>query len=91
MVVRIPGKPDAYSAYLAVSVSIGLALEVGYGRATKPESFPIIPREGLIDWLTRRTLSDLMDLGFEPEGWQQAYMSQELSWGEPWARNGDGA
>ena len=72
-VVRWPGASDADLTKVVVHISIDLAMDVAASRAIDPESYPIIPRTGVADWITRKTLADLLELGFEPDGWQESY------------------
>lgn len=87
MVVRLEGEPTAVAVYRAISATIAVAMDVAYSRATKPDSHPIIPHEGTIEWLALRTVSDLLELGYEPDGWETAYGDRDASsYREPWLR-----
>lgn len=72
-VVRWPGCTDAELVKLAVNISLDVAWWVAAARAVEPDSCPTIPRTGVVEWLTRKTLADLLEIGYEPDGWQKAF------------------
>lgn len=63
----------AWRARTAVWASIGTAHDIGATRAVDPDAYPGVPREGVAEWMARKTLAQLLNLGFEPEGWQEAF------------------
>ena len=71
-VVRMPGMSDAESAVIVIWSTVELAADVAAARAINPGSHPIVPAD-FRAWLIRKALGDLVELGFEPEGWQDAY------------------
>lgn len=63
----------AVRAKLSVWASIGTAYDIATARAADPDTYPGVPKTGVAEWLARKTLADLLNLGFEPEGWQEAF------------------
>lgn len=63
----------AVRAKLSVWASIGTAYDIATARAADPGTYPGVPKTGVAEWLARKTLADLLNLGFEPEGWQEAF------------------
>lgn len=71
-----------WRARSSVWASIGTAYEIGAARAIDPDTWPGVPKQGVAEWLTRKTLADLLNLGFEPEGWQEAFATMPGEDGE---------
>lgn len=73
-----PTPTPADAAWAAVWASIRVAVDVTVERQRNPEAFPLVESRGdaVIDEMTRKALAHLMELGFQPDGWEQAYFGR---------------
>lgn len=65
----------ARRAFLSLYLQMSAVMEVAAARQSNPQAFPIVPTQDVALWATRRVLADFVELGFEPEGWREVYMS----------------
>ncbi|GAA1992737.1 hypothetical protein GCM10009718_33060 [Isoptericola halotolerans] len=85
-VPRFEGQSDAEAAVMAIWATVGVAMDVAAGRALDPNSYPLVPlgRDAAASHFIRKTLGDLLELGYCPEGWEKAFMGPlpgDPSWG----------
>lgn len=77
--------PDVVSparrAWIAVSLSVLMAMEVATARRDEPGTFPLVPQgtDAIVDFMTRKALADLLNLGFRPDGWQTEFFRDGAS------------
>lgn len=67
------GHTDGTRARVSVAMFVKIAMDVAASRVTNPDAWPLIPKEDVVGHLTRKILADLVELGFEPDGWVDAY------------------
>lgn len=69
----LPYFSPAQGLALTVRSAFHAAMSVAAGRATNPNSFPIVPKDADADFWARRLLADLVEAGITPEGWEEAF------------------
>lgn len=71
---QIENETHAEAVHRMVHASFAVFEEVTKARVKNPDSHPIVPKERVQEVFAKRLLAGLLDAGFKPEGWEEAFI-----------------